>query len=239
MTALARRAARLEHRLTLPTASLTDLDAAVALVLAHGLPVLTVSPWLLDPARRLLGRSGTRLATVIGAGHGGQIGPVKAYEASLALAHGARTVECVLNVGALLSGDDATVLGDLLSVVEMAHAALAEAGVVIAASPLPAEVVRRACRLAEQAGADYIVTSDGDADPERAIALCALLRASAGPRLAVTASGRFASADEILRAMDAGATRVSATFNDRLAAETVAALGLGSAGSSSTPAAVA
>jgi deoxyribose-phosphate aldolase len=64
MTAL-RRTARLEHRLTRPNASLTELDAAVGLVVEHQLAALAVSPWLVKPAARLLARTPVRVATVI------------------------------------------------------------------------------------------------------------------------------------------------------------------------------
>ena len=49
MTALA-RTARLEHRLTQPTASLADLHAAAGLALEHEMATLLVSPWLVKPA---------------------------------------------------------------------------------------------------------------------------------------------------------------------------------------------
>jgi deoxyribose-phosphate aldolase len=224
MTALARFAARLEHRLTLPTDSLADLDRAVALVTEHELSALIVSPWLVKPARRLLGRSPVRLATVVGGDHGGEIGAVKAYEASRALEHGAVSLDCVLNAGALISGDDETVLHDLLSVIEMAHAALARAGVVIEAALLPDELVRRACRLAERAGADHVVGSSGDASPLDAIAHVRLLRESLGPRTEVKAAARFAELDELLPAVAAGASCISTAFTDQLARAARAAL---------------
>jgi hypothetical protein len=56
MTALA-RTARLEHRLTRPTASLADLHAAAAIALEHELAALLVSPWLVKPAARILART--------------------------------------------------------------------------------------------------------------------------------------------------------------------------------------
>jgi len=224
MTALARLTARLEHRLTLPTDSLTDLDHAVALVTEHDLQALIVSPWLVKPARRLLGRSPVRLGTVIGGEHGGQIGAVKAYEASRALEQGAVDLDCVLNAGALISGDDEAVLHDLLSVVEMAHAALATAGVVVEAAFLSDEQVRRACRLAERAGADHVVGSSGEAAPTDGTAHVRLLRHSLGPRVEVKAAARFAEADELRAAVAAGARCISTIFTAPLALAAKAAL---------------
>lgn len=210
MTAIGRRAVRLEHLLTAPNASLRDLDEAVALVTEHDLVVsLTVSPWLVKAARRELGRSRVKLGTVIGFGHGGQLLAVKAFEASKALEHGANQIDFVLNGGALISGEDETVYNDMLGVVDMAHSALATAGVIVEAQALPEDLVRKACRLAERAGVDRVVTSAGMATARHAIALTAILRDSVGPRVQVTASGRFKGADDLQAAAGAGAARIA------------------------------
>lgn len=226
MTAHARHAARLEHRLTRPTASRADLDSAVALVLEHGMDALTVSPWLVKPARRMLARSSVRLGSVIGYPGGGQLPTVKAFEASRALEHGATQLDFVLNAGALISGEDDTVVGDMLAVVEMAHAALATAGVILEPEPLTDEQLRRACRLAERAGVDHVVTFPGGADAAWTIARVGFLHDLLGTHLAVKAAGRFAAIDEVVAAQSAGASVVSTEFDRRLAGEAVAAIGV-------------
>ncbi len=163
MTAIGRRAARLEHRLTRANASLAELDAAVALAIEHDCAAVTVNPWLVKAARRALGRERMRLGTIVGYGSGTQILAVKAFEASKALEQGANQIDCVLNAGAMLSGDDEIVYNDMLAVVDMAHSALAVAGVIVEAEPMNDDLVSRACRIAERAGADYVVTSWGEA----------------------------------------------------------------------------
>ena len=217
MNASVRRAVRLEHRLTQPNASLADLEAAVALATEHELAALTVSPWLVRVAKRRLGRARVTLGTVIGFPHGGQLLSVKAFEASKALEQGATQIDFVLNGGALTSGDDETVFNDMLAVVDMAHSALAAAGVIVESAPLPEELVRKACHLAERAGADYVVTSSGAATASATIARTRILRDSVGPRIGVKASGRFRSADQLAEAGAAGATRVSAMLTAALA----------------------
>jgi deoxyribose-phosphate aldolase len=217
MNASVRRAVRLEHRLTQPNASLADLEAAVALATEHELAALTVSPWLVRVAKRRLGRARVTLGTVIGFPHGGQLLSVKAFEASKALEQGATQIDFVLNGGALSSGDDETVFNDMLAVVDMAHSALAAAGVIVESAPLPEELVRKACHLAERAGADYVVTSSGAATASSTIARTRILRDSVGPRIGVKASGRFRSADQLAEAAAAGATRVSAMLTAALA----------------------
>jgi len=217
MTASVRRALRLEHRLTQPNASLADLDAAVALAADHEIAALTVNPWLVKVAKRLLGRTRVTLGTVIGFPHGSQLLSVKAFEASKALEQGATQIDFVVNGGALASGDDETVFNDMLAVVDMAHSALASAGVIVEPAPLSEELVRKACHLAERAGADYVVTSTGTATAAATLERTRVLRESVGPRIGVKASGRFRTADQVSAAVAAGATRVSTNLTPALA----------------------
>jgi deoxyribose-phosphate aldolase len=217
MTASVRRALRLEHRLTQPNASLRDLEAAVALATEHEVAALTVNPWLVKAAKRHLGRSRVALGTVVGFPSGSQILSVKAFEASKALEQGATQIDFVLNGGALASGDEETVFNDMLAVVDMAHSALAAAGVILEAAPQSDELVRRACRLAERAGADYVVTSAGNATVRGTIARTRLVRDSVGPRIGVKASGRFRTLEQLVDATGAGASRVSALLTATLA----------------------
>ena len=216
MTAL-RRAARFEHRLTRPNASLADLDGAAALAMEHGLAALVVSPWLVKPAGRLLARSGVRLGTVIGFPHGGQVTAVKAFEASKALEHGAIELDFVLNVGALVSGDDEAVVADMLAVVEMAHSAMASAGVILGGPELDDELVRRACRLAARSGADYVVTSPGDEPAAATIERTGHLHRAVGGQLGVKAAGLLSEAAELAMAVAAGASRIGTEFSRHLA----------------------
>lgn len=217
MTASVRRAVRLEHRLTQPNASLADLEAAVALATEHEVSALLVSPWLVKPAKRRLGRSRVTLGTVVGHPHGGQLLSVKAFEASKALEQGATQIDFVLNGGALVSGDEETVFNDMLAVIDMAHSALAAAGVIVEAEPMSDELVRKACHLAERAGADYVVTSTGAASVRSTLARTRILRDSVGPRIGVKAAGRFRSADQLTEVARAGATRLSAVLSGNLA----------------------
>lgn len=218
MTASVRRAVRLEHRLTQAGASLGDLDAAVALASHHDLAALTVNPWMVKAARRALAQTRVTVGTVIAYPYGATLPNVKAFEASAALDHGATQIDFVLNGGALLSDEDAAVYADMVGVIDMAHSALAAAGVIVEPMPLSDELVRRACRLAERAGADYVVTGTGRGNARATIARTRLLRDSVGPRIGVKASGRFRTTEDLDDAVAAGATRVSTELTEALAA---------------------
>jgi deoxyribose-phosphate aldolase len=216
MTAL-RRTARLEHRLTRPNASLAELDVAIGLALEHELATLSVSPWLVRQAARSLARSSVRVATLIGFPHGGHLAAVKAFEASKALEDGATQLDFVLNGGALVSGDDGAVLNDMLAVVEMAHSALAATGVIVQLGGLDEELIRRACRLAARAGADYVVTSSGDEPADLTIERTSFLRRVVVEQLEVKAAGAFTDLAAVIAAVAAGADRISTSFSADLA----------------------
>jgi deoxyribose-phosphate aldolase len=176
-------------------------------------------------AKRGLGRSRMRLGTMVGSPSGTQILAVKAFEASKALEQGANQIDFVLNAGALLSGEDETVYNDMLAVVDMAHSALAVAGVIVEAEPMSDDLVSRACRIAERAGVDYVITSAGESPARRAVRRAALLRDSVGPRVQVKAAGRFRTLADVRAAVTAGATRVSAELSPELAAAATALFG--------------
>jgi len=189
----------------------------VGLAVEHDVTALTVNPWLVKVAKRSLGRSRVTLGTVVGYPGGSQLLSVKAFEASKALEQGATQIDFVLNGGALASGEDEMVFNDMLAVIDMAHSALASAGVIVESEALTEELVRRACRLAERAGADHVVTGPGTATARATLARTRLLRDSVGPRIGVKACGRFRTAEQLTQAAATGATRVSAQLTAGLA----------------------
>jgi deoxyribose-phosphate aldolase len=68
-----------------------------------------------------------------------------------------------------------------------------------------------ACRLAEEAGADFVKTSTGFAPSGATLDDLRLMRASVGPRMQVKAAGGVRTLDALLDVIEAGCTRVGAT----------------------------
>ena len=99
----------------------------------------------------------------------------------------------------------------MLAVVDMVHSALGVAGVIIESEPIAeSSQLRRACHLAERAGADYVVTGTGAATARTTI------RRALGPpprqrRPAGRGQGRRPAPhiDELREAAEAGAARPS------------------------------
>lgn len=202
MTDSALRAIRLDHRLTAPLSTLLDLESGTALATTHGVASLTVSPWLVRPAARLLAHTAVRLRVVVGAD--GSLGTSKAEAASRALELGARDIEVGINGGMLLSGDEVGVLTELTGVVELAHSALAQAAVALPTG-LPEAAIWRACLIAEQCGANRLVVRTDDQ--------LTLIRAALSTHLELEAIADQLDAEGVRAAQAAGAVVVGAEFD--------------------------
>lgn len=113
----------------------------------------------------------------------------------------------VINIGALKDGDDELVERDIRAVVEAAKGK-ALVKVIIETCLLTEEEKVRACRLAVQAGADYVKTSTGFSTGGATVEDIALMRKTVGPNIGVKASGGVRDLQGAEAMIDAGATRI-------------------------------
>jgi deoxyribose-phosphate aldolase len=174
----------------------------------RGVGCLCVRSCDVAAAARLVAGTPVVVAAVVGFPHGSQRSEVKAIEARLAIADGARELDMVQNVGALRSGEQAAIRDEIAAVVAEArpHGVLVK--VILETCFLtPAQIVA-ACRLAEEAGADFVKTSTGfgagGATPD---AVRTMLDAVGG-RLGVKASGGIRTWEDAVRYLDMGCTRL-------------------------------
>lgn len=198
----------LDHAVLKPTATDRDLAEAAAMCMARGVGCLCVRSADVAAAARLLAGSDVAVASVIGFPHGGELASVKAAEARLAIEHGARELDMVMQIGAFLSGRLGDVRNDIAAVVAVARPTGVLVKVILETCYLSLDQVAVACRLAEEAGADMVKTSTGfgtaGATPE---AVEAMLR-TVGGRLGVKASGGIRSWEACVRYLDMGCTRI-------------------------------
>lgn len=209
----------LDHAVLKPEFTAADLAAHAAMCIDRGVGCLCVRSVDVPEAARLVAGSDVVVASVIGFPHGAQPAAVKALEARLAIAAGARELDMVQNIGSLRSGDHATVRDDIAAVVAEARSADVGPGgriivkVILETCYLSADEIATACRLAEEAGADFVKTSTGfgvradgptGATPEAV----RIMLDTVGGRLEVKASGGIRSWDDAVAYLDMGCTRL-------------------------------
>jgi deoxyribose-phosphate aldolase len=199
-----------DHTLLKPEA--TEVDVAFLTEEAAKLEVyaVCVSPTMVVGARRAAAPN-LHIATVVGFPSGKHVSVIKAQEAQLAVAAGAQEVDMVVDVGAAVAGDFASIRADVAAVraavpdvvlkVIVESAALLD----IASEQTLADV----CRAAVAAGADFVKTSTGFHPAGGAsVRAVELMAATVGPGVGVKASGGIRTAADAIAMLDAGATRL-------------------------------
>ena len=162
-------------------------------------------------AHELLAKSTVAVGTVIGFPHGSSRTETKVFESRLALRDGARELDMVIDVGALISGRDAYVQEQIAEIVEVAHADGALVKVILENAYLTDDQKVRGCRMVEAAGADFVKTSTGFAPTGATIEDLKLMRRSVSQRVGVKAAHGIRTLDALIEVLEIGVTRVGAT----------------------------
>jgi len=200
----------IDHSVLKPEATAQDIVAGADIVRTWRVGYYCVQPCWVPLARESLADSAAQVIAVIGFPHGCELPAIKARAASLAIDDGAREIDMVINLGALRSGDAATVADDIAAVVDAARGIPVKT--IIEAAALTDDEKRRACLLAVEAGAAFVKTSTGfHASGGATVADVRLMREIVGPDIGVKASGGIRTLDDVKAMLAAGANRIGAS----------------------------
>jgi deoxyribose-phosphate aldolase len=184
--------------------------AAVAEAAELGVYAVCVSPSMVAVAGTA-NIAGLPIAAVAGFPSGKHASAIKAREAALAVEDGAAEIDMVIDVGAALAADYDAVAADIARVRAAVPGATLK--VIVESAALldlrGAATLVDVCRVAEQAGADFVKTSTGF-HPRGGASIRAveLMAGAVGGRLGVKASGGIRTADAAVAMINAGATRL-------------------------------
>jgi deoxyribose-phosphate aldolase len=201
----------IDHSLLKPELTDTFVEAGCRLAADYDVASVCVRPRDVERARGLLAGTTVAVGTVIGFPHGGSRTETKVFESRLALQNGARELDMVIDICALISGDDRQVEEQIAEVVEVAHAEGALVKVILENAYLTDEQKVRGCRLVEAAGADFVKTSTGFAPTGATIEDLKLMRRSVSPHIQVKAAHGIRTLDALVEVLELGVTRVGAT----------------------------
>jgi len=207
-TAVARM---IDHTLLAPEATTDRVRALCAEAIQLGVGAVCVSPNQIALAAGELRGSDVGLAAVVGFPSGAHRAEVKAAEAGAAHADGAGELDMVVPLGAVVAGEWTVVSAHVAAVRAAAGPALLK--VIIESAALDDAQIDQVCRVAVDAGADYVKTSTGF-HPSGGASVEAVrrMRAAVGWDVGVKASGGIRDAAAPALAMiEAGATRIGAS----------------------------
>ena len=201
----------IDHSLLKPELDDAAVEAGCRLAVKYDVASVCARPRDVERARDLLAGSAVAVGTVIGFPHGSSKTETKVFESRLALQNGARELDMVIDIGALISGNDGYVLEQIAAVVEVAHGQGALVKVILENAYLTDDQKVRGCHLVEAAGADFVKTSTGFAPTGATIEDLKLMRRSVSPKIGVKAAHGIRTLDALLEVLEIGVTRVGAT----------------------------
>ncbi len=165
-----------------------------------------VNPAHVAYASELLAESDVLVCSVVGFPLGMSTSDIKAKEAEKAVSEGAMEIDMVINVAAMSDGDYEYVLSDIRRVVQASAPAIVK--VILETCYLKDEEIVKACELAVEAGAHFVKTSTGFGAFGAFEHHIRLMRRTVGPYIGVKASGGVSTAKDVIRMINAGASRL-------------------------------
>ncbi len=206
----------IDHTILKPDATDAQIEQLCAEASLYHFAAVCVNPVHVARCAQALARSSVHVATVCGFPLGATLSQVKAYEAQQATALGAHEIDMVIDIGALKSGAEARVAQDIRAVVEAARAGGAITKVIIETALLNDDEKVTACRLALQAGAEFVKTSTGFAAQGATVHDVSLMRQTVGPDMGVKAAGGIKTYADAARLIAAGANRLGASASVKI-----------------------
>lgn len=205
-----RIAGMIDHTILKPEATEAQVAKLCEEAKEYEFASVCVNPGMVKLAAQCLKDSKVDVCTVIGFPLGANTSEVKAFETEDAIKNGATEVDMVINVGKLKEGNLEYVKNDIKAVVDAAKGK-ALTKVIIETCLLTDEEKVAACKLAKEAGADFVKTSTGFSTGGATAADIKLMRETVGPDMGVKASGGVRTKEDALTMIENGATRIGAS----------------------------
>ncbi len=201
----------IDHSLLQPQLTETDVVAGCELAARYHAASVCVKPYHVRLAAKLLADSDVLVSTVVGFPHGSSTIETKLAEARQALEDGGVELDMVINYGQLRSGEFAYVAREVKAICDLAHAHHAKVKVIFENAHLSDEQKIVACKLCDEAGADWVKTSTGFAPTGATVADIRLMRSNVSERVQVKAAHGVRTLAAALEMIEAGVTRIGAT----------------------------
>ena len=199
----------IDSTLLKPNATKDDVKRLCEEAKKYGFWSVCINPTNVSLASDILGETDVKVCSVVGFPLGANTTEVKALEAEKAINDGAGEIDMVLNIGALKSGDYELVKRDIKGVVEAAKVSdKIIIKVILETGFLTDKEKVSACKLAKEAGADFVKTSTGFGPGGATVHDVKLMKDAIGKSMRVKASGGIRTFEKAMAMIEAGADRI-------------------------------
>jgi len=199
-------AGMIDHSLLKPQSTRTELKKLCTEAIQYKFKAVCINPVQVGDAASFLKGSGVLICSVVGFPFGTHPAGVKAGETKEVIKLGAREIDMVIRIGALKEGRNQEVVEDIHAVVEAASGLPVK--VILETCYLTEEEKIRGCKLAVEAGANFVKTSTGFGAAGATVENVNLMRKVVGDDIGVKAAGGIRTLADALKMIEAGANRL-------------------------------
>lgn len=204
----------IDHTLLKPDATIDDIYILCKEAKEHHFASVCVNPCYVPFASSYLENSDVKVCTVIGFPLGNNLTITKVNEAKEALKAGAEEIDMVINVGMLKAHQDDYVKEEISLIREVTKGHILK--VIIETCLLTDEEKVRISLICKEVGVDFVKTSTGFSKGGATEEDVKLIRKTVGPEMGIKASGGIRTHEDMVRMIEAGATRIGTSNGTKI-----------------------
>ena len=201
-------AGMIDHTFLKPFGTAENIEKLCDEARKYEFAMVAINPAEVETCVKLLEGSPVRVGAAIGFPLGQTTTECKAFETRDAIAKGATEIDTVINVRALQKGRLDIVKKEIEEMVAICRPAGVICKVILETCYLSDADKETVCRIAKEAGVDFVKTSTGFGTAGATVEDVALMRRVVGPEIGVKAAGGIRDLDTALAMIKAGATRI-------------------------------
>lgn len=201
-------AGMIDHTFLKPFGTAENIEKLCAEARKYEFAMVAINPAEVETCVKLLEGSPVRVGAAIGFPLGQTTTECKAFATRDAIAKGATEIDTVINVRALQKGRLDIVKKEIEEMVAICRPAGVICKVILETCYLSDAEKETVCRIAKEAGVDFVKTSTGFGTAGATVEDVALMRRVVGPEIGVKAAGGIRDLDTVLAMIKAGATRI-------------------------------
>lgn len=199
-------AGMIDHTFLKPFGTAENIEKLCDEARKYEFAMVAINPAEVETCVKLLEGSPVRVGAAIGFPLGQTTTECKAFETRDAIAKGATEIDTVINVRALQKGRLDIVKKEIEEMVAICRPAGVICKVILETCYLSDAEKETVCRIAKEAGVDFVKTSTGFGTAGATVEDVALMRRVVGPEIGVKAAGGIRDLDTALAMIKAGAT---------------------------------
>ena len=201
-------AGMIDHTFLKPFGTAENIEKLCDEARKYEFAMVAINPAEVETCVKLLEGAPVRVGAAIGFPLGQTTTECKAFETRDAIAKGATEIDTVINVRALQKGRLDIVKKEIEEMVAICRPAGVICKVILETCYLSDAEKETVCRIAKEAGVDFVKTSTGFGTAGATVEDVALMRRVVGPEIGVKAAGGIRDLDTALAMIKAGATRI-------------------------------